>query len=144
MGMSQILILVCIGLLSGFLSGMLGIGGGIIIVPLVIMLFGLSAHQAIAVSLAVIVPTAIAGSLKHYSAGNIDLKFALLIAIGAVSGAYLGASVANMLPGETLKKILGATLVLIGLNMLFGWTTAVSRTGGSSPAVPDSQLSKTK
>ena len=115
--------LVAVGVLAGALSGLLGVGGGIILVPALLLLAGLNVHEAIGVSLAVIVPTALAGVLTHYRAGNVDLKLALLVAVGGVVGGVLGASLANYIPAQTLKKVFGVFLVIVGACMLFGWTT---------------------
>lgn len=111
----------------GTLSGMLGVGGGIILVPVLILLMKIEPHRAIGISLAVIIPTAISGVTKHYRNGNVDLRIALLVAIGAIAGAYLGATVAGSLPGGTLKKIFGGFLIVMGLNMLFEWTSKLTK-----------------
>lgn len=121
--MIEITALILIGLVAGFTGGLLGIGGGFIIVPALIFLKGLAPHKAIGISLAVIVPTAISGALKHYSLGNIDLRIALLIALGSIVGGYVGATTTGMVSEETLKKIFGIFTIFIGCNMLFGWTS---------------------
>lgn len=117
--------LVIVGVVAGVLSGLLGIGGGVILVPALLLLVRLTIHEAIGVSLAVIVPTALAGVLRHYCAGNVDLKLAALVAVGGIVGGLIGASLANYLPAQTLKKIFAVFLIIIGLNILFGWTSSL-------------------
>lgn len=120
-----------LGLLAGVLSGIFGIGGGVVLVPALLIFGNLEIKQAIGVSLAVIVPTALSGAVKHYHAGNIDLELSLLIAVGGVLGGLLGASLAEYLPAATLKKIYGVFLVLVGLNIVFDWTSGISQRAAS-------------
>ena len=125
--MTNSLILLLIGLASGFLSGLLGVGGGIIIVPALVLLAGLAPHKAIGISLAVIVPAALSGVIKHHFSGNVEWGIALMIAAGAVVGGYSGATAASHVPGDILRRVFGVFLILIGLNMFFG------KTAGASP-----------
>ncbi|WKZ57370.1 MAG: sulfite exporter TauE/SafE family protein [Bdellovibrionota bacterium] len=110
-----------IGLVAGVTSGLFGVGGGVIIVPGLMLLLGLSVHMAIGISLAVIIPTAMIGTLRHWQAGNVDLSIAFFLALGAIVGGYLGASLAVALPAVTLKKIFGAFLIVLGLHFILGW-----------------------
>ena len=119
--------LIITGVVMGILSGMLGVGGGIILVPALIFLMKVEPHRAIGISLAVIIPTALSGAFKHYRNGNVDLRIAILVAVGAIAGAYLGATIANTLPGGTLKKIFGGFLIVMGFNMLFEWTSKLTK-----------------
>jgi uncharacterized membrane protein YfcA len=109
-----------LGLFAGALSGLLGIGGGVIIVPALILAFGVSSHQAIGTSIAVIVPTAIVGLIKHYSTGHVNLYWTMCIAIGGILGAFIGASLTEHLSGVNLKRIFGVMLIIIGLSMVIG------------------------
>lgn len=135
--MNELFTIVTIGLVSGFLSGLLGIGGGFIMVPALIIFVGLSPHHAIGASLAVIVPTAISGVFKHYSLGNVDFRMAAMVAVGAVVGSYIGATTTAYVSGDTLKKIFGVFTVLVGCNMLFGYTGKI---GNPDPAGNPDQL----
>ncbi len=119
--------LIVLGLVAGLLSGIFGIGGGVVLVPALLIFSQLEIKQAIGVSLAVIVPTAFSGALKHYYAGNIDLQLSLLIAVGGVIGGLLGASLAQYLPAATLKKVYGVFLILVGLNIVFDFTAGISQ-----------------
>ena len=114
------------GLSAGILSGLFGVGGGVILVPALLFVTGISIHQAIGVSLAVIVPTALTGVLKHYQLGNVDLKLAALVAVGGILGSLIGAYLASVLPAEALKKAFGVFLIFVGLNVVFGWTGSLA------------------
>lgn len=112
---------VLIGLVAGIASGLLGIGGGVIIVPALILFVGIDPRQAIGLSLAVIIPTALVGFLKHYSYGNFDLQIFTALGIAAIFGGYFGAALAGKFSTLMLKRILGVTLILVGANTLLNW-----------------------
>lgn len=115
----QILQIVILGLLAGGLSGLVGIGGGIIIVPALVFLLGFSQQTAQGTSLAMLLlPTGILAVITYYKAGHIDVKVALLLALGFVFGALFGAKVANTIPTPILKKIFGGVLMLVALRMI--------------------------
>lgn len=114
------------GLVIGFLSGLLGIGGGIIMIPVQYWLYssalGLSPDLAIkmsfATSLAVILPTAVSGVLRHQRLGGIYWKAAVFMGIFTAIGSFIGATLASHLPGAVLKVAFGAVTLLIGIRML--------------------------
>jgi hypothetical protein len=110
-----------IGLVSGVTSGLFGVGGGVVMVPA--MLFLLSPpirdiKQAIGTSLAVIIPTALMGSYKHFTQHNVEWRTALALAPLAVVGGYLGAWLTTHIPAEGLKRAFGGFIVLVGLRLL--------------------------
>ena len=109
-----------IGLTVGIVSGLLGIGGGVLMVPAIVYIWGRSMQIAVGTSLAVMIPGALAGVLRHhFSFGNVDFRLAGLLAVGAVVGAYaIGAPLADSLPGPMLKKIFGLLMVIVGLRMI--------------------------
>ena len=109
-----------VGLAVGLLSGLLGIGGGVLLVPAIALIWGQSMQVAVGTSLAVIVPCALAGTLRHhFSFGNVDFRLAGLLAVGSILGAFtLGAPLAEYLPGPVLKKIFGIVMIVIGLRMV--------------------------
>lgn len=113
-----IISLISLGMFSGFLGGLLGIGGGILTVPALVLLFGLEPHKAVGISAAVIVPTALIAVWKHNAAGFVDFRFVLFIAAAAIVGSYLGALANHLVSGEALKKIFAVAMILIGINML--------------------------
>lgn len=107
-----------VGAVAGLLSGVLGVGGGIVIVPLMALALHQGQHVAQGVSLAVIVPTALVGSWTNWRKGNIDWRTAMLFAVGAVSGSLLGASIAGHLSGRLLQQVFAAVLVALGYFVL--------------------------
>jgi len=112
---------VALGLAVGILSGLLGIGGGILMVPALTLLWGMKMHIAIGTSLAVMIPSALAGVLRHhFSYGNVDFVVAILVAIGAIVGSFcIGAPLAEVLPSSVLKRIFGAAMIVLGV--YYGW-----------------------
>jgi uncharacterized protein len=110
-----------LGLLAGVLSGLIGLGGGFIIVPALVFIFGFSQHQAQGTTLALLVPPiGILAAWTYYRQGFVDVKVAALIAAGFVVGSLLGARYAMNISSGTLEKVFGVALVLIGLKMVIG------------------------
>ena len=114
----QLLIAGLIGFVSGITSGLFGVGGGIIMVPAMMFFMGLPIKTAIGTSLAVIIPTALASSFKHYTQGNINWSVALSLAPTAIAGGLLGAWLTRQIPAAELKRLFGGFLVLVGLRLL--------------------------
>ena len=111
--------LILLGGLAGMTSGLVGIGGGIIIVPALVLLFGFSQQVAQGTTLALMVPPLGAlAAMTYYRQGYVDLKTAGLICLGFLVGSVLGADLAIRLPTEILTRSFGAILVAIGLKML--------------------------
>jgi uncharacterized protein len=114
-----ILSLILIGILAGILSGLVGIGGGIIMVPLLVMFLSLSQHQAQGTSLAVLaVPVTAVAVFNYYKEGQINLKYAAVIAVFFVVGSIVGSKFALTLDQKVLKKIFAVVLVVIAGKML--------------------------
>ena len=121
------LVLVCIGLTAGVVSGVFGIGGGILIVPGLIYLMKYSTHQAIGTSLAILLPpVGLAAVIEYARHGNVDFRAAFLVAAALFAGAWLGAVIANRLHGPYLRLAFGIFVVCIGVYLVFG---AVRRLG---------------
>lgn len=122
--MSNLLInLLLIGLVAGIAGGMFGIGGGAIMVPAMVLLVGLDQKFATGTSLAAqILPIGILGAIVYHRNGNLNIKYAVLIAIGLVVGNLIGALFANQpfISSETMKKLYGIFLLLIGFRYLLG------------------------
>src|SRR5258708_28789098 len=115
----MILLYLLLGLLVGVLSGIVGIGGGILIVPVLFYFFHMSQHKAQGTSLAALLaPVGILAFWEYYKSGNVDLKAGLLIALGYALGGYFGGSWAQHLSATVLQRILGGLMVLIGLRFL--------------------------
>ncbi|MET0990207.1 MAG: sulfite exporter TauE/SafE family protein, partial [Glaciihabitans sp.] len=118
-GTQRWLVLLLVGLIGGVLSGAFGIGGGIIMVPLLISLAGMDQKQAAATSLLAIIPTAIAGSATYLANGQIDLLAGLIIAVGAVGGALIGTALLRRIPLVWLRWIFSALILVGAVRMLF-------------------------
>ncbi len=119
--MTAVLILLFIGLMAGILSGMVGIGGGIIIVPALVYFASMSQHQAQGTSLAVLLlPVGILAVYNYYTAGYVDIKSALIISITFVAGGFIGSKIAINIDQSTLKKVFGIFMLLLSLKMVFG------------------------
>jgi len=118
--MQVIIILFLIGLMAGILGGLVGIGGGIIIVPSLIYFLGFSQKEAQGTSLGILLlPVGIFGVLQFYKAGFVDMRTVWLVSFGFLVGSYFGSKVALSFPQETVKKIFAVLMILIGLKMLF-------------------------
>lgn len=115
------LLFVLIGLGAGVLSGMFGIGGGIVIVPALILLAKFQPQLATGTSLAVfLLPFGILGAYTYYKAGNVRVVPALLMGLGLFFGAYVGAKIANQMSPLALKRSFAVMLVLVATRMWFG------------------------
>lgn len=117
---TTVILLLCIGLLAGFLSGLIGIGGGIVMIPL-LLLMGMSQHQSQGISLAVLaVPVTALAALNYYKEGYIDWRYPALIAIFFIIGGYIGSKFAVSIDEKILKKIFGFILLLVAGKLIFG------------------------
>ncbi|MBI4722058.1 MAG: sulfite exporter TauE/SafE family protein [Candidatus Stahlbacteria bacterium] len=117
--MHNILLYLLLGVVAGVLSGLIGIGGGIIIIPALVLLFGLSQHQAQGTTLALMVPPiGLLAAWIYYKQGYVNLKIAAFVCLGFFVGGLLGAKIATGLPTYILQKVFGVALLLISLKML--------------------------
>jgi uncharacterized protein len=117
---ATIIIIILTGLAAGILGGMVGIGGGIIIVPALVYFLAFSQHQAQGTSLALMLfPVGILGVINYYKKGYVDFRYAGLLAIGFVVGSYLGSKFSLSLPQLAVKKIFAVIMLLVALKMLF-------------------------
>ena len=113
--------LVLIGVLAGILSGLVGVGGGVIMVPLLVLLLGFNQHQAQGTSLAVlVVPVTAVAVYTYHKEGFIDWRYVGIIALFFVIGGYFGSKIAVSLDQKMLKKVFGFILLLIAGKMLLG------------------------
>ena len=121
MASQQIILLSIVGILAGFIAGSLGVGGGILIVPALVLLFGFSQHTAQGTSLAVLLPpVSIFAVINYHRSGYINYKFALILVITFFLGSYLGSIFAVHLPSKTLTKLFGVLMLIAGFRMIFG------------------------
>jgi uncharacterized membrane protein YfcA len=112
--------LVILGVIAGGLSGLIGIGGGIIIIPALIFIFGMSQKMAQGTTLALLIPPiGLLAALTYYKQGYVDIRVAAIIIVGFVIGSLFGARFAVKLPADALSKIFAVTLIIVGIKMLF-------------------------
>jgi uncharacterized protein len=121
MSITMILMLVVLGVLTGFMAGMLGIGGGIIVIPALAIILGFTQQEAQGTSLAMMLPpVGIFAVINYYKAGHVDWRVAAILAVFFVVGSIFGSQLAVKIPQDTLKKIFGVFLILVAIKMLFG------------------------
>jgi uncharacterized membrane protein YfcA len=112
---------IVIGVVVGAVSGVVGIGGGILFVPALVAFFGMSQLRAQGTSLgALLAPVGILAFYEYYRKGNADIRIALLLALGFVVGGYFGAIGAQHIPDLWLRRIFAIALILVGARMWFG------------------------
>lgn len=119
--MNTLIILLSIGIAAGILSGLVGIGGGIIIVPVLVYFLGFNQHQAQGTTLFLfMLPVGALGVFNYYKSGNVDIKTALIIGCTFIIGSYLGSKLSLAFDQATVKKLFGALLLIISIKMLLG------------------------
>ncbi len=119
MKMNEIILLIVIGLITGMMGGMFGVGGGIVVIPALIFFFGMTQHQAQGTSTAfMLLPVGLLAFMNYYKAGHINIKFAAILAVTFFVGSYFGSKFAINLSDTVLKKIFAVFIILAGLKML--------------------------
>ena len=113
-----LLALVAVGAASGMLAGLLGVGGGVLLVPFLVLAVGMSQHEAEATSLLVVLPTAVVASLTLWRRGVGDLPDALAMGVVGAAGAAAGALVALSLPGAALRTVFAVFVGLVGVRLV--------------------------
>lgn len=120
MDLQLILILLLIGLAAGALSGLAGVGGGIIIIPCLVYFLGFSQKMAQGTSLGILLlPVGILGVLQFYKQGYVDMRVVIIISVAFIFGNYFGSRLALSLSQEMLKKFFAVFLIIIAVKMLF-------------------------
>ena len=116
-----ILLLLLTGFLGGLLSGAMGVGGGIVMVPMMVFLLGMTQHEAQGTYLGMMIPPlALFSAINYWKAGNINWKYALILMITFMLGSYFGSYIANnYLNDNTLRKIFAIIMLITALKMLF-------------------------
>ena len=120
MNMTSILLLIAIGLVAGTLGGMVGLGGGIILIPALILIMKLDQQTAQGTSIAIMLPPiGLFAVYNYYKAGYVNIKYAMIIAAAFMVGGYLGSSIALKISADLMRKIFSILLVVIAIKMFF-------------------------
>jgi uncharacterized membrane protein YfcA len=117
---ASVIVFLLIGFVTGFVSGMMGVGGGGVMVPLMVVLGNIGQHMAQGTSLLAMVPASTSGALTHYRLGNVKLDIVLGLIIGSLVGAYFGAAAASQLPDFHLKIAFAVVGVWMGMKYIKG------------------------
>ena len=114
-----IIYLLIIGAVAGLLSGMLGVGGGIIVIPALIFVMGMSQYQAQGISLALLsIPVAIGGAVNYYKQGHVEIKYVLVLAVTFLIGGYIGSLISMRISGDVLRKIFAVFMIIAAVKIL--------------------------
>jgi uncharacterized membrane protein YfcA len=117
---TQIILFVLVGITAGILSGILGLGGGIVIVPALVFLFGMSQHHAQGTTLALMVPPiGLLAAMVYYKQGYVDIKAAAFICAGFFIGGLIGAKAAARIDDVVLSKVFATVMIIVAVKMFF-------------------------
>jgi len=120
MDITTCIILIVIGLLAGILSGLVGVGGGIVMIPLLIMFLGLTQHQAQGTALfAMLPPIGILAAMNYYKEGFVKWEYAAVMALTFVVGGYFGSKLSISLPDQTVRKVFGVIMLIGAIKLIF-------------------------
>ncbi len=120
MNIYTLLLLLLIGLITGGLGGMLGIGGGLILIPALVYLIGLTEHEAVGTSLAVMLPPiGLFAAYNYYKTGHVNLLYALILALAFMVGSYFTSKIAITMPENLIRKIFSVFLIIIAFKMFY-------------------------
>jgi uncharacterized protein len=120
MDLTTIIILIIIGLMAGLFGGMFGVGGAIVMIPAMVYLLGVDQHTAQGTSVAIMLPPiGLFAAYNYYKAGQVNIWYAVIIALAFMAGGYFGSKLALELPETLMKRIFGVLLILLALRMIF-------------------------
>lgn len=120
MSITHLIILIVIGILSGILAGVFGVGGAIIVIPALVVILGLSQHNAQGTSLAFMLPpVGILATWNYWKAGHVDWKIALVLSLTFVVGAYFGSRLSINISDKMLRKMFGILMMVMAIKMIF-------------------------
>ncbi len=117
--MQALLFFAIIGILGGVASGLFGVGGGLVFVPLLTMLKKMGLHQAIGTSIAIVIPTSMMSTYRHAGAGNVDWKAAAWITAFALAGAWAGSGLSIQMDASSLRRFYAVFLVCVAAKLFF-------------------------
>jgi uncharacterized protein len=127
MSLTTIIILVIIGLMAGVFGGMFGVGGAIIMIPALVYFLGVDQHMAQGTSVAIMLPPiGLFAAYNYYKAGQVNIWYAVIIAIAFMAGGYFGSMIALKIPENLMKKIFGILLIIVALRMIFSKQAGVA------------------
>lgn len=117
---TQLIILLLVGLLAGLLGGTLGVGGGIVVIPALVLIMGFTQHQAQGTTLAFMLPpVTLLATLNYWKEGYVNWKVALILSVMFFVGAYVGSLISFSLSEKILRKIFGIFIIIVALKMIF-------------------------
>lgn len=120
MSITHLIILIIIGILSGLLAGIFGVGGAIIVIPALVFMLGLSQHDAQGTSLAFMLPpVGILATWNYWKAGHVDWKIALVLSLTFVVGAYFGSQLSINISDKMLRRLFGVLMMAVAIKMIF-------------------------
>ena len=123
---TTVLTLIAIGLMTGIFGGIFGVGGAIIMIPALVFFLGVDQHTAQGTSLAVMLPPiGLFAAYNYYKAGQVNIWYAIIIAVTFMIGGYFGSKIALNLPENLMKKIFGILLIIMALKLIFSKQTGV-------------------
>ena len=119
MTLNEVIIILVTGLAAGFISGSMGVGGGIIVVPSLVFVMGFTIQQAQGTSLALMtIPVMLVATINYYKAGSVNVKVAIIMALTFVIGGYLGSKVSVHIPEKIMKKAFGVLMIIAAIKMI--------------------------
>ncbi len=120
MSIANLIILIVIGILSGILAGVFGIGGAVLVIPALVFILGLSQHDAQGTSLAFMLPpVGILATWNYWKAGHVNWKIALVLSLTFVVGAYFGSQLSINISDKMLRRVFGVLMLAIAIKMIF-------------------------
>ena len=120
MSVTHLIILIVIGILSGILAGVFGIGGAILVIPALVFILGLSQHEAQGTSLAFMLPpVGILATWNYWKEGHVNWKIALVLSLTFVIGAYFGSQLSINISDKMLRRVFGVLMLVIAIKMIF-------------------------
>jgi hypothetical protein len=120
MSVQTVILLLLIGIASGVLSGLVGVGGGIIIVPALVLILGFTQKEAQGTSLGILLlPIGIFGVMQYYKQGYININYVIIISLGFIAGSFMGSKLALSINDEKIKKIFAILMMLLSIKILF-------------------------
>ncbi len=120
MNLVQLLILIFVGILAGMLAGMFGVGGAIVVIPVLVFILGLSQHDAQGTSLAFMLPpVGFLATWNYWKAGHVNWKFALVLSLAFIIGSYFGSHISIGISDKLIRKLFGVLMILVALKMIF-------------------------